>query len=469
MILYHIVTTDQLLHCILNKELFHKEQICYMILPDFINEKYPQFKRMEGLFFDKIFVFKTSVVVKELDSNITNEVVDNFLGENKIKIDEFTEIVLENPKSYFGRYLVRNRIDFTFLGEKRKFINISEAIESIGKLDSSFIDRVLASYGIDQKIKIIRDSIVLLAQDFSNLGKMSFEKHRKIYQLVVDYFLQESNLVINSHPDDLMFYDILFPQSTVIRGEFPYELIPFIFTEKPQTVMTITALNNNLKSYFKHHIHLNKRFSITHDYYCIIKIINELKGYEIYELNSDKLLLDNLLNMMEGTSGRNITSINSLSRISGKSIVIIDDFDCNTTLLSQEISDFLKQTDIDPIIIFPNSNKEYMFYDYPNKLIFESLVPVEILQNSTVDETEQYSNTFFVYSKRRDIRNMINELTYEKLLRRSKEIIKVESLSEEQLRIKILEGILEATEKRLEHYVQIVSELEKIDKDNVNE
>lgn len=32
-------------------------------------------------------------------------------------------------------------------------------------------------------------------------------------------------------------------------------------------------------------------------------------------------------------------------------------------------------------------------------------------------------------------------------------------MSEEQLKIKILEGILEATEKRLEHYIKLEKEL----------
>jgi hypothetical protein len=54
---------------------------------------------------------------------------------------------------------------------------------------------------------------------------------------------------------------------------------------------------------------------------------------------------------------------------------------------------------------------------------------------------------------------LINQHSFEKTLTGSNEIIKVKAMSEEQLRIKILEGILEATEKRLEHYIKLVSEL----------
>ncbi|MCM3676898.1 hypothetical protein M3699_24510 [Peribacillus simplex] len=482
MILYHVITTYQLLHCIIYKELFHKEQVCTILLSDFIKEKYPQFKQMEGLFFDKIFVFNTHEFFNDTENNIinnTNEVCGKYLNENNINLQEFSEIIVGSPNSYFGIYLVENRIDFTLLEESSGLISRPEIvegyydtnlehfdlIESIGKLDSSFIDKVLVFFGIDQKIQINKNSTILLTQHFSNSRIMSFEEHKKIYQLVVDYFVPETRLVIKPHPDDLMFYDGLFPQATVIKKKFPSELIPFVFTEKPQTVMTITSTSiNNLMGYFENFIKFStdfeRYFNITHKYYCAVKIISELiEDYEIYEMNSDKLLLENLLNISGNQFGRSINSVNNLSQIPDKSIVIIDDFNRETLPESKEICNFLKSVDRESIIIFINSYKEYLFYDYPNKEIFESIVPVEILHNSTVDETDQYSKTFFVYSKRKDTRNMINQLTFEKTLRSSKEIIKVEAMSEEQLRIKILEGILEATEKRLEHYIKMESEL----------
>lgn len=51
---------------------------------------------------------------------------------------------------------------------------------------------------------------------------------------------------------------------------------------------------------------------------------------------------------------------------------------------------------------------------------------------------------------------MINQYSFDD---NTNEMIKAAALSEEQLRIKILEGILEATEKRLECYIKLESEL----------
>lgn len=468
MILYHVVTTYQLLHCIIYKELFHKEQVCYMLLSDIIKEKYPQFKQMEGLFFDKIFVFNTNEFFNNTKNNIinnTNEVVGKYLNENNINLQQFSEIIVGSSNSYFGIYLVKNRVNFTFLEESSELISRPDLIESIGKLDSSFIDKILVFFCIDQKIQINENSTILLTQHFSNLRIMSFEEQKKIYQLVVDYFVPETRLVIIPHPDDLMFYDGLFPQANVIKKKFPSELIPFVFTEKPQTIMTIKSTGiNNLMGYFENCITFStdfeRYFNMTHKYYCVVKIISELiEDCEIYEMNSDKLLLENLLNSSGNQFCKSINSVNNLSQIPDKSIVIIDDFNRDTLPESKEICNFLKSVDRESIIIFINSYKKYLFYDYPDKEIFESIMPVEILHNNTVDETDQYSEIFFVYSKRKDTRNMINQLTFEKTLRSSNEIIKVEAMSEEQLRIKILEGILEATEKRLEHYIKLESEL----------
>lgn len=486
MILYHVVTIHQLLHCIIYKELLHKEQVCYILLSDSIKEKFPQIKEMEGLFFDKIFFLNTH----ELDTEKNNYAIEKYLMENKINPYEFTEIIVESPDSILGIYLIEKEINFTSLEDGRRYdrknqlitkkignfnkraigfdepnLEHFDLIESMGRMGRSFLDKVLVFFGINQKIQINKDSTILLTELLSNF--MTFEEQKNIYQLMVDYFVPEPEirLVIHPHPDDLMFYNGLFQQATVIKKEFPTELIPFIFNEKPKTVMTITSPRiNNIMGHFKNCINFSidfeRYFNITHRYYCVVKLINELAAdYEIYEMNSDKLLLENLLNCSGNQLCRSVISINNSSQIPHKSIVIIDDFNRDTFQESRDLSNFIKSIECESIIIFINSNKEYLFYDFPDKEVFESIVPVEINHNSTINEIEQYSEIFFVYSKRKDTRTMINQQEFEKSLRNSNELIKVKALSEDQLRIKILEGILEATEKRLKHYIKLESEL----------
>lgn len=340
-------------------------------------------------------------------------------------------------------------------------------IISSSELNSSCDENQLGIFGADQKIQINENSTLLLTSDFSNLNNMAFEEHKKIFQLIVDYFVPESSLVITPHPDDLMYYDYLFPQATVIKKKIPSELLPFVFSRKPKTIITLTPTEIcNLTGFFENCLLFStdyvKNFTITHQYYCALKIINELfRNYEVFEMNSDKLLLENLLNISGNQLGRIVKSCKNLSQIPAKSVVLIDDFNNEILPNAKEIVNFLKSTDKESIIIFLNSNKEYLFYDYPDKEILEYLIPVEILRFSTVDETDLEAKTIFVCTKRKDQRKMIKDQSFEKTLKSSKEIIKVNAMSEEQLRIKILEGILEATEKRLEHYIKLESELRK--------
>ncbi|MGB3259840.1 hypothetical protein [Paenisporosarcina sp.] len=489
MILYHAVTMQQLLHCIIDKELIHKEQVCYIILSDLIKEEFSL--HLEGLFFEKVFMINTHHFFNDIETNFlnSNELVGKFLNENRINPHEFSEIIVASPDSFFGMYLAKNEINFTILESElksspeykevnegnclitRKMCNLDNQVESMRKMDCSHLEEVLVLFGIDQKIEIEKDSTILLTQSPTTI--IPFEEQKNLYQLVVDYFVPESDtkLVILPHPDDLMFYNCLFPQATVITNKFPSELIPFVFNERPQTVMSISPTTaKNIMGYFENHIKFSndfeRYFHITHRYYCALRLISMIHAdYEIYEINSDKLLLKNLLNFSENQFDRNILSVNTMNEIPSKSIVIIDDFIRETFSESKDLCNFLKSIDSDSIVIFINSNKKYLFYDYPDKEIFKSTVPVEIHHISTIDETDQYSETFFVYSKRKDTRNMINQQEFEKSLRSSKKIIKVNALSEDQLRIKLLEGILEATEKRLEHYIKMESELrEKLNK-----
>lgn len=283
--------------------------------------------------------------------------------------------------------------------------------------------------------------------------------------MVVDYFAQGYNLVFKPHPDDLMYYDVLFPESNVIKTKFPSELIPFVFNERPEAVMTITSTAiNNLIDFFEKHIRFSmefeKNFNMVHRYYCAIKKISELKGdCKIYQINSDRLLLENITKYTDIKTNHDIISVDDLSQISNKSIIIIDDYNINSSVSFEDINCFLEAIDEQSIVIFINSNKEYAFYNYPNKDVFGKLVAVEIKYKNLQKEDEEVLEKIFIYSKRSEIRNMINQIEFKKILENANEELSVDTMSEDKLKIKILEGILEATEKRLEHYIKLESEL----------
>ena len=56
-VLYHAVSSYQLLEAMLHRRLFHREERATLLLPDFIVGKYPQWQRLEGPFFDRVALF----------------------------------------------------------------------------------------------------------------------------------------------------------------------------------------------------------------------------------------------------------------------------------------------------------------------------------------------------------------------------------------------------------------------------
>ena len=57
-VLYHAVSSYQLLEVLLHRRLFHPEEEATLLLPDFIVEKYPQWPRLQHRgFFDEVKLF----------------------------------------------------------------------------------------------------------------------------------------------------------------------------------------------------------------------------------------------------------------------------------------------------------------------------------------------------------------------------------------------------------------------------
>ena len=58
MILYHAISSYQLLEVMLHRMTVHPEEKAVLLLPDFIVEKYPQYRKLAGnKFFDEVYRF----------------------------------------------------------------------------------------------------------------------------------------------------------------------------------------------------------------------------------------------------------------------------------------------------------------------------------------------------------------------------------------------------------------------------
>lgn len=519
LILYHAVTTYHLLSCITHRQLYHPNVKSCIMISNALVVKFPNYLELEN-FFDRIIVINTLEFLSQGDANtlITDAVkrYNRIFKENRIQISDFDEIIIAAPHFNIGFYLQHEKIKFTMMEEASGIISRPEVlqeiearfsesktilnselgfydgnnelidkiicnlntqingysdkrvqhfdlVENISKLNQELIEKVLLFFGVTEKIAINLNSTLLLTQHYANLKIMRSYEQKELYNLLVDYFIvDESKLVIKPHPDDLMYYELMFPEATVIREKFPSELLPFIFTEKPEKIMTVTSTAiNNLENIFEKRIRFSvefeKNYHSIHRYYVALDIIKRFLGnYNVCAYQVDSLLLDNLSNHLFDVR---INHMDRLGELPSGCVIIIDDV--IDSVSPNLIENFIEKLDDDSFVIFLNTNGKYSFYNYPDKNLFNKLVPIEIIRRYEDDFGDQVydERTIFIYTKREELKYMATNYEFTKTLGHLNSEIKVKKLSKEEQRIKILEAILEATERRLEHYIKLEAEL----------
>lgn len=521
MILYHGITTYHILQFIIHKLSRNRGKEAILLIPDFVEDKYS--KIISSNIFDEIIVMPYRNINYK-DKKLNETIIKNCIKrlDNHNKLSNFEEIHVAGAHFYFTQFLFDNNVPFYYYEEASGILTNSDILKNIVKRidtnqhkwalengmfdgnndlvikkicnmkaqDKGFYDEKALDFDIIEEyfkltleeqsnirslfididnIDIAKESTLFLTQHFVNLNMLTFEEHILIYQIVIDYFFKNKEVVFKPHPDDIMYYSRLFPKSKVIREKFPSEFLPSIFTEKPDEIATITSTAiNNLYPYFDKvftlDIAFEKYFKSTHKYYAAIKLVKELKSKSIKYLGSNKMLINNIINH---------------SDIEFESIDILNlerlDFYENCTYIIDDIKDFKGITEKDIInlidnlaynsnIIFINSDEDYCFYDYEFKYIWDNITPV-CINKKIVKFEEVYENNneeaIYFYSKDKEHITMAESLTYEKELENTGVEVSIANLTEDQRRIKVLEGILRATEKRLLHYIKLVEESEK--------
>mgnify|MGYP000456957156 FL=1 len=206
-----------------------------------------------------------------------------------------------------------------------------DVVEGFKKLSTEKKERLLSFFGIYDKIEVKKNSVLLLTQQFSNLGQLSFEEHIRIYQSLFDFYLsQNDEIVMKLHPDDIMYYEKLFDNINIVKSVFPAELLPFVFSNMPRKVVTISSTGINLiRDQFKECLEFNalyeKTFKFDHIYYIIailLKIMNEVK-VDFYGIN-----IVQMKNMLSAEGKHDIElHCRQFNESKFSDILLIDDFE----------------------------------------------------------------------------------------------------------------------------------------------
>lgn len=303
MVLYHAVSSYQLLEVMLHRMIYHEKEKAVLLLPDFITEKYPQYRKLEERhFFDKVCLFPYLNISHREEKLIQEDV--NWYYHHKVPypIGRFSKIYVAGAHFYFSLYLIRNQVPFTFLEDAAGMLSHPEKLEEplektypvhariaekYGLFDASnplieavvclkraqtidvsderyqdfSVEEALSGLSVWKRRKIIRffmgkrltgtADAILLTQHFANLGMMSEEEQRTSYERLRERAPEGIRLLIKKHPDDTMDYEEIFPGAAVIRETFPSELLPYVFRDKPETIYTLDSTGcENLREHF---------------------------------------------------------------------------------------------------------------------------------------------------------------------------------------------------------------------------
>ncbi len=304
MILYHAISSYQLLEVMLHKISRNRKEKGILILPDFIIEKYPQYRKLESLkIFDEVYLFPYLQIPHRLEQEILKDVQKFYEVTIPYNIEEFKEIYVAGAHFYFSLYLINKNINFVFFEDAAGMLSRAEELytnlrvhfpihaeiakkyglfngdnvlitkilcyEQAQKLEciddrceDFCVENILSTLSFMQRRKVIIFFIkkkihtyansILLTQHFSNLGIMSLEEQKELFISLTKSILKEEELIIKTHPDDTLDYKKIYLKAQFIKETFPAELLPYVFKGKrPYVLYTFNSTGcENLKRSF---------------------------------------------------------------------------------------------------------------------------------------------------------------------------------------------------------------------------
>lgn len=301
MILYHAVSTYQIVEVILHRQKYYPNDKCILFLPDFIIDKYNDYFNVVQLgFFNEVYL--CPYLFLRHDKKFIFENVHDFIRASlPYDLCKFDKIYVAGAHFYFSVALIQKGISFDIFEDAPKILGNwkilyeelgqeypvhAEIAASLGLFNGNneFIQEVIVYehvktnpkkqvvFKVDEEIRHLRSEEikkicilfhapyydidateyeVVLTERLYILGKMNKEDQKKFYEEVVSKFIPEKKLIIKPHPDDAIDYREIFPNAIIIPREVPAELLPYLFSKSAKKVWVgNTTAINSLAAFF---------------------------------------------------------------------------------------------------------------------------------------------------------------------------------------------------------------------------
>ena len=491
--LISVISNYQLLEAIVYKINKLKNDDVVLLIGETLLWKYPNYQDLTKYFKD-VIPFEISVPYNGTKLENTYYYFDDLLKEYGYDFSKFDEIYCAAAHLRFGVFLALNNIEFIYMEDgagmlskfqhlykieydrhpsktteieklglfsgKNKLINrviadMSRQLDSIDKsynvedfsiskalkqLETKDIDIILKVFNIKNKTVIKDNTCIIFSENFTGLTIFSYEYQCKSYQFLIDYFFAKNSIVLKPHPDDITYYSLLFPNAYIMRDKFPSELLPYVITDKPKILAAYSSTSVHNLNYmgsdvfsFDEQIRNENIIDSFHKYYIVTLLLNQInKQFKIYIKNVYKLLLDNM---------------NIYTHCSKDENIYVDNVEYADVIIIDNLIDIETKIDINNakyVIFLDNPYKLYKHEISNNKLSIIKISKKAFRQDFVYDNLEDEYLYVYTNNNLEDINIM-----EEKKLENSGIDLKVETLTDEKLKIAILEGILKATEERL--------------------
>lgn len=513
MVIFHAVSVYQLLNLLLYKEKKYEDMETCLVIRDILLQKVRKSEALKK-YFSKTVVYTDYWSGKSIDEQeaIIIGYYDKLLADNEVDMEHAEDIIIGCAHNTFGMYASIKNYRFIFLEDAAGLasrywildqINVKQlalkyelickwglitgkgpavkrilcdyqaqdenfepeedvhidfcVTRELGNLDVKKRTELMTLFTDIETLELPENSLVLLTQHFANLRTLSFEEQIFIYQTFMDYYVDDENVVIKPHPDDLMYYPMLFPKTSIVREKFPAEFLPFIATNVPKCIATISSTSIfSLRSCFDNKIELGttfeKDFVKVHRYYCMVKLLESLD--------------DNILTEFYGVNEIALKNMscyksyaNTMSFKDGKRILCVD-------VIDDDFAEYLNNHSFDAYI-FLNCDDSYGFSYKCGEIedLWDHIYAITLKKEKLRDPEDGIlmsidDEVIYLHTKDVSLLKKVKEFTMEKRLENSNIIISTEEIvTPEQERIRVLEGMLKATEKKLEYYITRVNEL----------
>lgn len=525
MILYYALTTYHIQCCVLHKLTKKPDEKAVLLLSDIHKNSVAFLSRYrESGIFDEVFLLEESAVNSAARQNeakhrskryILNSACRAIKKILPVDVEKMDEVYLCPDHFPFGWYIIKNKIkyhcfeegcgvlsdnEFMLSNMKRNkaqyklmdvlgyFGNNDSAVEILadelcqkdGYFNSKMTDfsvtrilkampdeqrkRVLAFFGVNRTVGKDGAKIsLILTQHMANLGIMSLEDQHLLYTLFADYFLEGTHIAIKPHPDDIAgcYNEIFGDDATVLPFAMPSELLPYTLGGKLKTAIAaystavktlgsysdrIICFDNRIMSDFRH---LNR-------YYAALMLMSALYGgKDKIKTNANEMLFKEL------SKSENLylkfEQDNELCNL--ENATVISD-NLPETRNVENICNYLISKQKSEFIIFLNEQNKHVYFDGVHTEVFKNMRPIFI------DISDKNGNTtnevIYLYSNDKKILSAAEKLHQKKELKYTGVTIDIHSISQsDREKIRMLEGVLEATEARLKEYIAEKNSLTK--------